>query len=350
MNDKTFKKGLRYFLYLLLVLIIIYTGYLLINILIILAAATLLFFIFDPLVKLFEKQGFGRLSSTFLVYGFFIFLIYLGLSYIIPNFTLQMNHLIEQINVYSVQDEILKFEKTIHRYLPFFSPGELATRLETSIKAQILNSFNIAQYLLSGLFSLAAVIILVPFITFFFLKDSSTIMKGLLKTIPNKYFELSYYISKKISIQLGNYVRAWIFDATFVGISFGVGLYIIGIGNSFPLGVIAGLGHLIPYFGPVVGGIPAIIISIIQYGDFSHVPYIILLMATIYTLDNGVVQPYIFSKNLDMHPLVIILLLLAGGTLFGITGMLLTIPAATVIRTLIKEIYFAFKNYKIAKL
>jgi predicted PurR-regulated permease PerM len=168
--------------------------------------------------------------------------------------------------------------------------------------------------------------------------------------MPNKYFEMSYWIIKKTSVNMGRFVRAWIFDATFVGLCCGLGFHIIGIDNALTLGVIAGLGHLVPYFGPVIGGVPAAIISIIQYGDLSHILPLAIVISIIYAIDNGFVQPYVFSKSVDMHPIVIILLIIAGGTLFGVLGMLLAVPTATVIKTATKETYYAFKNYKIVKL
>jgi predicted PurR-regulated permease PerM len=168
--------------------------------------------------------------------------------------------------------------------------------------------------------------------------------------MPNKYFEMSYWIIKKVSLSMGRFVRAWIFDATFVGFCCGLGFYFIGIDNALTLGVIAGLGHLVPYFGPVIGGIPAAIISIIQYGDLSHIPPLLIVIAIIYAIDNGFVQPYVFSKSVEMHPIVIILLIIAGGQLFGVLGMLLAVPTATVINTAAKETYYAFKNYKIVRL
>jgi predicted PurR-regulated permease PerM len=167
--------------------------------------------------------------------------------------------------------------------------------------------------------------------------------------MPNKNFEMSYWVVKKVSLKLGMFVRAWIFDAAFVGIMIGTGFFIIGLPNAMPLGVIAGLGHLIPYFGPVIGGVPAIILSLIQYGDFSQLPLIVLIVLGTYTIDNGFVQPYIFGKSVDMHPIVIILLIISGGQLFGLIGMLLAVPVTTVIKTFVKEIYFATKNYKIAR-
>ncbi len=161
---------------------------------------------------------------------------------------------------------------------------------------------------------------------------------------------MSYWILKKVGIQLGRFVRGWIFDATFVGVATGLGYYFLGIKNALPLGLISGVGHLVPYFGPVIGMIPAIIISVIEFGNFSQVPLIILMVLAVYAVDNGVVQPYVFAKSVDMHPIIIILLILAGSQLMGIIGMLIAVPLATVIRTLSKEIYYAFKNYKIARM
>ncbi len=108
---------------------------------------------------------------------------------------------------------------------------------------------------------------------------------------------MSYYVLKKVTLRLGLYVRAWIFDATFVGVMIGFGFYFIGVPNALPLGVIAGLGHLIPYFGPIIGGIPAIIVSIVQYGNFSQVPLILFVVLITYAFDNGFVQPYILGKS-----------------------------------------------------
>ena len=208
---------------------------------------------------------------------------------------------------------------------------------------------HITQYV-SSIVSIAVFLLIVPFITFYLLKDSAVIQKGLIHIVPNKYFEMSYWILKRISLQLGRFVRGWIFDAMFVGVSIGFGFYFIGLPNALPLGVIAGIGHLVPYLGPVIGGIPAIILSIIQTGDLSQVPLIMMIVALTYTLDNGFVQPYVFSKSVDMHPMIIILLIIIGSELFGFIGMLLAVPTATVIKTAVTEIYFAYKNYSIAKL
>ncbi len=324
--------------------------FLLSDILLLMIFSILLAFIFNPFVSILEKEGISRLIATLIVFAATSLLLYVLLSFIIPMFMVQMDQLMKNMQEFSLHDQLVQFEAELYRLFPFFSPGQLSRKFEEFINSQFINSFDKVSELVTGIVSVILIIVIIPFITFFLVKDSRKIMRNTLHLIPNNYFEMSYWILKKVSLQLGKFVRAWIFDATFVGTVMGLGLFFIGVNNALPLGVIAGMGHLVPYFGPVIGGIPAIIVSVIQTGDFSMVPYIVLLIVITYTLDNGFVQPYVFSKSVDMHPIIIILLIIAGSQLFGVLGMLLAVPTASVVKTAVKEIYFALKNYKIARL
>ena len=350
MSDLIQKRVVKFILALVAIILTIYFAYLLINIIIISAIAILLYFIFAPFVKMLEGRGFSKTISALIVFAVFGFLIYWGLSYVIPKLYYQMNQLVIALKDISLNEELSAVEKKILGVFPLFNKGELAQKVQTIISTSFNDAINHVTQFLSGIISIIAVLIIVPFITFFILKDSAIIQKAIIHVVPNKYFEASYWVLKRISLQLGRFVRGWIFDATFVGLTIGFGFYFIGLPNALPLGVMAGLGHLIPYFGPIIGGVPAIILSIMQIGDLSQVPLIVMIVIITYSLDNGFVQPYVFSKSVDMHPIIIILLIITGNELLGIIGMLLAIPIATVIKTAATEIYFALKNYKIAKL
>ena len=347
--DSSFKKAIKYFFFTAAFILVLYLVYLLSEILIILALSILLAFMFAPFVSLLESRGFNRLTSTLITFGIFGTVIYFSLSIIIPKFVFQMDQLITSLEGFSLAEEMQSIEGTILPFVPFLKAGDITGRIELFITSQLTNVFDSFTSVLSSIVSVIAVLVIVPFITFFLLKDSRRILQGIIQTVPNKYFEMSYHVLKKVTLNLGLFVRAWIFDATFVGLMMGFGFYFIGIPNALPLGVIAGLGHLIPYFGPIIGGIPAIIVSLMQYGDFSQTPLILFVVLLTYAFDNGFVQPYIFGKSVDMHPIMIILLIISGGILFGVFGMLLAIPVATVIKTFTKEIYFAKKNYRIAR-
>ncbi len=348
MSEKTIKFS-RIILWTVSTILILYLLYLISDIIIIVIISILIAFIFEPFVKHLEKQGFNRLTSTAIIYVVVGFLVYILISVLAPKLLSQMDQLIATFNLKALENQIQIFEDEMIKYFPFFSQGEITSGVTNFIRSWVSNPIDKVTTILSSIFSVAAISVIVPFITFFLLKDSKKIFKAIMNIMPNKYFEMSYWILKKISVQLGRFVRAWIFDATFVGLSCGLGFNFIGVHYALPLGIIAGVGHLVPYLGPLFGGIPAIIISVIQYGDLSKVPLLILLIVIVYALDNGLVQPYIFAKSTNMHPIIIILLIIAGGQLFGIIGMLLAVPTATVVRTAIKEIYFALRNYKIAK-
>ncbi|MEJ2196069.1 MAG: AI-2E family transporter [Ignavibacteriaceae bacterium] len=348
MPETTYKKTVKLILWITGTILLFYLLYLLTDVIIILALSVLLAFIFAPFVFILEQKGFNRLSSTLIVFAALAILIYLGLSVFIPKFSTQMNQLIARFEAFSLTDQLKAVQDWLTTSLPFFDFSNLLTRVEEFFSSQLVNSVASLSTLVTSIVSVIAILVIVPFITFFILKDSKKLLQGVLQMVPNNYFEMAYWIIKKVSLKLGLFVRAWIFDASFVGTLIGLGFYLIGVPNALPLGVIAGLGHLIPYFGPIIGGIPAIIISIVS-GDTSQIPLIIFIVLGVYTIDNGFVQPVVFGKSVDIHPIMIILLIIAGSQLLGLIGMLLAVPVATVIKTMTTEIYYAFKNYRIAR-
>lgn len=349
MTESVLNKIGKFLLWSTLAIILLYLLYFFVDIIIILAISILLSFIFDPLISFLEKKGINRLFSTLSIFAVAGVFIYLGFAFLLPKLILQMNALFITFQQIDIYEQIKIVEAELVKYLPFLEPEVVAKRIEGLIETLFVDSFSKVGQVLTSIVSIIAIIVIVPFITFFILKDSRQILKGILNVMPNKYFEMSYWIIKKVSVQLGRFVRGWILDAAFVGILCGVGFYAIGIQNALPLGVIAGVGHLVPYLGPLIGAVPALIISIIQFGNLSMLPAIILLIMIVYALDNGFFQPYVFSKSVDMHPIIIILLIITGSQIIGVLGMLFAVPTATVIKTAAKEIYFALKNYRIAR-
>lgn len=331
------------------IILIGYFSYVFSDIIFMLIISILFALIFDPVVKMLEKIGLKRTTAIFIIIIANSALLFFIISYLIPILSLQMDTLGKSITKSNIKELLNAIDKRVVKIMPLIKPGTISVKIENFLTSLFVGSIGEISNLISSLLSTIAILVVIPFMTFFLLRDNKELKKGILNIIPNKYFEMSYWVIMKISIQLGRFVRGWILDASIVGLLSGIGLSILGIDNAIPIGIVAGIGHLIPYFGPIIGGIPAIIISIMQFGDFSMLPNIILMFLIIYTIDNGFVQPNVFSKSVDMHPLVIILLILIGSQIMGVLGMLLAVPTATVIRTAAKEIYFAYKNYSIIK-
>ena len=326
-----------------------YLSYMFLDLIFLVIIALLIAFIFNPVVSFLENRGMIRFIAVIVVFALIGVIVVFGISVMIPKIAIQFNLLANLITKENINKLLLQVQTSVDDYLPFLNASDLAMRIEEFISTFFLTSVNNLTEILGGIVSAIAIIIIVPFITFFLLKDNKQIVKGIVNIMPNKYFEFSFTVIDKTSKQLGKYVRGWILDAFLVGFVAGIGLWILGIQNSATIGLIAGVGHLIPYFGPLIGGLPAVLISLVQFGDLSKLPEILILFTIIYSFDNGYVQPNIFSKTTDFHPLMIILLILMGSQLLGILGMLLAVPVATVMKTAAKEIYFGYKNYKIIR-
>lgn len=349
LSEKQFSLLKRITLIIVSLVILIYLSFLLAEIIAMLVVSLLIAMIFNPVVDFLEKRGLPRFVSVLAVFLLSGLLIFSALSFLMPKIVDQFNSLGLALTPQNMQAVIKNLEETLKSFFPFLNSVNFADRILTFIQNIIYGWVNNLSNILYSLVSIIAILVIVPFMTFFLLKDNTRIIKGIVNIMPNKYFEVSYSVIRKISNELSRFVRGWILDAFLVGLMSGIGLAILGIENSASIGFIAGVGHLIPYFGPVIGGIPAIVISIIQFGNFAMLPNILLLFIVVYTLDNGFIQPNIFSKNTDLHPLVIILLILIGSKALGIFGMLLAVPAATVIKTAAREIYFGYKKYRIIR-
>jgi putative permease len=299
--------------------------------------------ILDPIVDYIESLGIKRTFSILIVYLLIAVLIYLFVQIFLPNVTDQFASIKNSYKQLELSDKVKDWERWLEKNVPYLKKGDVANELETAIKG----SYAKLEDVLSGLVTLILLIFIIPFVTFFILRDRRSIKNGIISMVPNRYFEMTVNIVDKIEKQLSIYVRGWIFDAFFVGTLSAIGLSVLGINNAVLIGIAAGMGHLIPYAGPIVGAIPAIFISVIQFGDFQMVIPIIIMFAVIYLLDNSIVQPFIFSKSADMNPMIVIAVLLVGNELLGAFGALIAIPVATILKVSARETINGFRNYKL---
>ncbi|MBP1682875.1 MAG: putative permease, partial [Ignavibacteriaceae bacterium] len=157
MADSTYNYATKIFLWIAGTIIFLYLVYLLTEILVILALSILLAFIFAPFVALLEGRGFNRLTSTFIIFGIFGFIVYLSLSIIIPKFVFQMEQIISALEGFSFAEEVKSLEITLLHYVPFLKAGEITHRVESLINSQVVNVFDSMSSLLSSIVSVIAV-------------------------------------------------------------------------------------------------------------------------------------------------------------------------------------------------
>ena len=183
-------------------------------------------------------------------------------------------------------------------------------------------------------------IFLVPFFTFFIIRDSHSFQKTLLSFTPNSIFERFYYVIHVFNRQLGNYFFAKFVEAIIVGGIITIGLLLLDVKFAIVLGFIAGLTNIVPYVGPFLGVIPAIVLGMVEYSMTSATMGAVLsLYAIANVVDIFFVFPFLVSKIVNLHPMIVAVSVIVGSHYLGITGMVISIPVVTAIKLIITEIY-----------
>ena len=171
--------------------------------------------------------------------------------------------------------------------------------------------------------------------------------KGFIDIVPNKYFEFSLNVLQKMDAQLGNDLRGQFLVAAIIGSLSTLVLWFLGVDFFMVIGPLAGLANMIPYVGPVAGGLLAILASVVTTGVFDTIPSIVIAFVLIQLLDNSLLQPLILARNVELHPMLILLAILIGGKLFGIVGLLLAVPFTAIVKVIAVETFVNLRRYHI---
>ena len=188
-----------------------------------------------------------------------------------------------------------------------------------------------------SLFGLLIYLVLVPISVFFLLKDKELLMAHLASLLP-KDRPLLDAVGSQMNAQLGNYVRGKAIEILLVGTVSFITFLFFGLNYAALLGVLVGISVLIPFIGAAIVMLPVFMIAVLQFGWSLDLAWVILAYAVIQFLDGNVLVPLLFSEAVDLHPITIIIAILAFGGLWGLWGVFFAIPLAT----FIKAIYVAW--------
>ena len=142
-------------------------------------------------------------------------------------------------------------------------------------------------------------------------------------------------------------MRGLILECSIVGVLSMIGFIIIGVPYAIIIGMVTGIANLVPYLGPIAGASLALMASLTVTGNFQLFIPIALVSIVTRLIDDLVLQPLCFGKSLDMHPVAVVLTLIIGHQLMGVSGMVISIPIATILRVSATETYWGLKHYTI---
>ncbi len=331
-----------YFLPLLFVAVAVYFIPVLYHLILMFFISFFISHLFFPPVNYLERHGFTRHWATLLVF----LIIFVILINIIGLYSpLIWNQLMDLQNQLAHND-IMEFARgyfvEMENYFVFLPEGSFSGRIGL-VRDWILQQLSGA---LVNLYIFLQYLIIVPFISFFLVRDKRLIRRCLVQGVSNAFFEMVFNIYYKIDQKVGQYIRGLIIEAIIIAILCIIGLMILGVPYAIIIGIFAGIANIVPYFGPIAGAIPAIVIKSLETTNITSLVAVGLLFLIVQSLDNIWLKPHVFARSMNMHPLVVFLVVIAGGELAGIMGMVLSIPLTASIGVILREFYRGIKDYQ----
>lgn len=311
--------------------------------------AVILSYIIEPLVNRLQSRGMSRVPAILLSMNVVLLLLVWIFTSVFPTIISQLISLAQQLNINTIQNVASKVEAQLIEWIPILPLGFFKESI-VSILTRLFELEGISDtvnQLLNVFTNVFYAVIIIPFSTFFFLKDGSRFRRAALEYIPNDYFEISLTILSKIEYRLISYFKSVGLQSLFVGIVSWILLASFGFKNALAIAVVTGLANTIPYFGPLIGYTLAVLVAIFETGDFDLVGYGLLAILITQLLDNIIFQPVLFSKSADLHPILILFGVLIGAETAGVIGMLIAIPIATILKILYREISNSINRYHV---
>jgi len=200
--------------------------------------------------------------------------------------------------------------------------------------------------------------ILAPLIFLFLGFDNGQIRRFFISLVPNRYFELSLTVLDRLDDAIGRYLRGTLIECFLVGLTLTLGLILLGIplGIAVAIGVVSGLLNAIPFLGAVIALVIGVSYALIAEDVRPLIPglnpnelalYVVILVVIVHVLDDVVFQPFVLGGAVNVHPLVVVIAIIAGSLIMGLWGMLFAIPTVVVVKTAVETFFKELKDYRI---
>ncbi|MCP8967269.1 AI-2E family transporter [Ectobacillus ponti] len=288
-------------------------------------------YLLHPLVEKLHKQGMPRVLAILLIYVLFFGGVGYGLYKGIPVAVSQLKDMNENFPQFmSMYDHWLdRIQRNTAQMPEFVSDKvkQIFIGVEAKIQGLLDRMMSSARAVLDSLL----IIVLIPFIVFYILKDYDELYHLFWRIVPGRWRGSGKRLVHAIDESLGKYIRGQLFVCSVLAGLAALAFWAIGLKYPLLLGILIGVTDIIPYFGPILGAIPTLIVAATI--SMNMIMKAVVTLLVLQFLESNILSPYIVGKSLHMHPVVIMLALLVGGEVGGIPGLILAVPALAVIRT-----------------
>lgn len=303
-----------------------------------------LFYITAPLQSFMEKRGMPRWGSISSIVLLLIALI-TGFTFLVGNpIATQVNRLVN--NAPYIADKLQEATDYVLANKDNLPPQVKQTVDSITNSLQdiaVVTSKWIVSFI-SGAVSATLTLILVPFFFIFMLKDHEKFAPKIYNLFSGNRRAWFKNTLEEMNHALQSYVQGQVLVSFILAVFMFVGYLIIGLDYSLLLALFAFLMNMIPFIGPWVSLVPAVVIALIQ--DPVLVIWVCVITLVAQQVESNLITPNVMGKSLDIHPLTVITLVLAGGNIAGFYGIILAIPTYAVLKVIVQNIYDERKKIK----
>ncbi|MCY8406467.1 AI-2E family transporter [Bacillus sonorensis] len=306
------------------------------------------YYLLNPIVDFLERKKVKRIYTILLLYIVIIGLITISIVSVIPLLREQIMSLVDNFPryVHIVEDQIKQLigsqffnqaQQTLNINLT-----DLASKISDQASTILNSTFTGVGTFIGAVTEVVISIVTVPFILFYLLKDGKKLPLFILKFVPTRLREQTYVVMSEMNHRLSSYIRGQIIVSFCIGCLLFIGYLIIGLDYASLLALVAACTSIVPYLGPTIAITPAIIIALVT-SPFMLVK-LIIVWTVVQLFEGKFISPQIMGKNLHIHPVTIIFVLLTSAKLFGVIGVILAIPGYAVIKVVVTHLFDWFKN------
>jgi predicted PurR-regulated permease PerM len=327
------------------------------------AAAVVLGYLLDPVVERLERVGMNRLGATLFIIASFALVLTLISILILPVLWRQLANFVAALPAYAVKLQGLisgEIGRLSREYggslidklgLGKDAGAELATATNDLVAqaakwaASFLNSLLTRS---AALINLISLLVVTPVVTFYMLLDWDRMVAAIDDLVPLCHRQTVRELAGKINTAMAGFLRGQSLVCLFLGVWYGIGLSLIGLNFGLLIGIMAGVLSFIPYVGSLTALILASIVAIVQ--DWPRWNLLALSLTVVLVgqfLEGNILSPMLVGESVGLHPVWLIFALLAFGSLFGFTGLIIAVPVAAAAGVILR---FAVARYRESEL
>ncbi len=315
------------------------------NLLVSYVIASVVYFTLAPVRDFLERRGVAKMAATLLPFFTLIALISLSIQLVLPTLSSQLDTVRANFPKYALWVD--QYAANFKVYLTKFFPTDVAVQVTSSIQSGLADYGQSLFKGIPGLISSSVtVLFLAPFLAFFMLLNGREIIRTILTLVPNNIFELSLSLNHQITTQMGGFIRARLWETIIYTVFLWICFAILDFPFALLLAVLGGVLNIIPYIGPVIGAVPAFIIASSNGMEPSIYIKLFVIYSSAQAFDMIVIVPFLVARIVNLHPVSVVLAIIAGSQIMGILGMIISLPVASTIKVTLTAIYRHLTGHK----